>query len=193
MIIPKCLGCKTIEKDSRSKRCFLCRNEFYKTNEWANTSKEIERRRKISINNGKSNLGGKILTEEVRKKIGLTHKGNTYRLGKTLTEEAKRKISEAHKGKRLSKETKRKIGDSHRGEKSHLWKGENVGYRGLHYWVRSLLGTPDTCEFCGKNGLSGRKIHWANKSGEYKHNITDWLRLCVKCHKAYDRNKLAII
>ena len=72
------------------------------------------------------------------------------------------------------------------GEKNYLWKGENVGYRVLHLWVNRHLGKPTQCEHCKKDGLTGRKIHWANKSGKYLRDLSDWLRLCVKCHKIYD-------
>ena len=66
------------------------------------------------------------------------------------------------------------------------WAGDSVGYRGLHIWVRKHLGNPDTCEFCGKSGLKGHAIHWANKDHSYKRNLGDWLRLCSRCHKKYD-------
>ena len=71
-------------------------------------------------------------------------------------------------------------------EKSPHWSGEQVGYRGLHLWVQRKLGKPDACVFCNKSGLKGRQIHWANKSGSYKRLTSDWLRLCVPCHKKYD-------
>jgi len=74
-------------------------------------------------------------------------------------------------------------------EENGNWKGDDAGYSAIHKWVASNLGTPDTCEFCGNNGLSGRKIHWANKDHEYKRNLKDWLRLCAGCHVAYDRGR----
>lgn len=67
-----------------------------------------------------------------------------------------------------------------------MWKGEKVGYTGLHSWVRKELGSPNKCEYCGKDGLVGKKIHWANKNHTYKRNLEDWLRLCSSCHKEYD-------
>ena len=73
-------------------------------------------------------------------------------------------------------------------ESSPHWKGDNVGYRGIHRWINKKLGKLGTCEHCSKSGLSGHSIHWANKSREYKRELTDWLRLCVKCHKAYDKS-----
>lgn len=71
-------------------------------------------------------------------------------------------------------------------EQHPLWKGNDVSYSGLHYWVARKLGKPDSCEFCGKSGLKGRHIQWANKSGKYLRDLSDWLRLCYWCHKKYD-------
>lgn len=74
-----------------------------------------------------------------------------------------------------------------KGEKNYNWRGKNIPYRTLHAWVRRRLGRPGTCQFCGKTGLWGKQINWANKDHKYKRNLTDWLRLCVKCHKNYDK------
>ena len=72
------------------------------------------------------------------------------------------------------------------GENHHNWKGDSVSYSGLHYWVVSRLGKPDTCVHCKKSGLYGKDINWANKSGDYLRDINDWMRLCVFCHRKYD-------
>ena len=75
------------------------------------------------------------------------------------------------------------------GDKSPHWKGDSIGYYGLHAWVRKELGQPETCEFCGKANLTGKKILWANKSRNYYRDKQDWLRLCASCHRKYDLNK----
>lgn len=49
------------------------------------------------------------------------------------------------------------------------------------------LGKPNTCEHCGNSGLVGHKIHWANKNGKYLKRLKDWIRLCAKCHGAFDK------
>ena len=72
------------------------------------------------------------------------------------------------------------------GEKNQNWLGDEVGYGALHTWIRKQLGRPDVCSFCGLRNLKGHQIHWANKSRTYQRIIADWLRLCAKCHKAYD-------
>lgn len=87
----------------------------------------------------------------------------------------------------FSKDDKRILG-----ENSYSWKGVDVGYRGLHNWIENELGKPDICSNCERRGLSGHQIHWANKSREYKREISDWIRLCAKCHKAFDRKEVSM-
>lgn len=70
---------------------------------------------------------------------------------------------------------------------SNRWLGDSVGYSGLHKWVGKKLGKPQVCWECG---ITGERHHWANLSGEYKRNTTDWARLCPLCHKKYDKSKL---
>lgn len=80
--------------------------------------------------------------------------------------------------------------DSQKGEKNFNWKGLSVQYRALHNWVENTLGKPTECSECGKFG-SGRGMHWANISHEYKREISDWKRLCPACHKKFD-TKLSV-
>lgn len=67
------------------------------------------------------------------------------------------------------------------------WKGDKVGYSALHDWVERKLGKPDTCASCGRDKLTGHYIQWANISGQYRRDLTDWIRLCAKCHWHFDR------
>ena len=62
------------------------------------------------------------------------------------------------------------------GEDNPAWKGDQAGYVALHYWVRRQLGIPTQCS---KNKKHISKMFvWANKSGEYKRNASDWHSLC---------------
>lgn len=62
------------------------------------------------------------LSEETRKKISESHKGNkNYMYGKQMSEETKQKLSESHKGKMVSEETKKKISESLQGENNYLY------------------------------------------------------------------------
>lgn len=65
---------------------------------------------------------------------------------------------------------------------SNFW-GTDGQYKYLHRWVSKTLGRPSQCEHC-KN-VSG-KFEWANKSGSYLKDVSDWLRLCRSCHRKYD-------
>lgn len=80
-------------------------------------------------------------------------------------------------------------------ESGYHWKGDNIGYAGVHVWAKKHLGIhPNICQHCGKKGKflyrkDERKfwnIDFANKSGLYLRDLTDWLFLCKKCHKKYD-------
>jgi len=66
------------------------------------------------------------------------------------------------------------------------WVGDRVGYGGIHDWVKKWKGIPGTCEKCGRSGLSGKNIHWANIDHKYSRILDDYIRLCAKCHKRYD-------
>lgn len=68
------------------------------------------------------------------------------------------------------------------GNRNHRWKGDDIGYKGLHDWVFKNFGRPEQCEMCSKDGLKGRQIHWANVSGKYRRDRSDWKRLCARCH-----------
>lgn len=92
-------------------------------------------------------------------------------------------------GKKLSLETRRKIGEAHKAEKHWNWKGGKAKYGAIHMWINRQLGKPDKCEHCSKKGLKGRAIHWANINHKYRRNLNDWIRLCMKCHIAYDKKK----
>ncbi len=71
------------------------------------------------------------------------------------------------------------------GEKNNQWKGDKVGYSGLHYWIRRALGNPKKCEMCG---ITDKEWYdWANISHKYNRDISDWIRLCRSCHTKYDR------
>lgn len=73
------------------------------------------------------------------------------------------------------------------GENHPKWRGDNVGYDALHSWVSRKLGKPHKCEICGVE-KTGKNMHWANKDHSYKRNLTDWISLCRRCHREYDKN-----
>ena len=72
-------------------------------------------------------------------------------------------------------------------DKNGNWKGDAVGYSALHRRIESKRGKPKKCEFC--KSITSKKYYWANKSGFYKKDLNDWIRLCASCHRIYDNSK----
>ena len=108
--------------------------------------------------------------------------------GKKWNKETRKRMSDAKIGKKWT-DIMRKIIPSKlpRGEKHHNWKGDSARYGTKHDWISGNYGRPTTCEHCQANNLTGHKIHWANKNGQYLRDRTNWLRLCAKCHGLYDK------
>jgi len=68
------------------------------------------------------------------------------------------------------------------------WIGDNIGYYGVHDWIKKHYGTPSKCEICGLDDVN-RVYHWANLSGNYLRDRNDFKRMCVSCHRKYDYNR----
>lgn len=73
------------------------------------------------------------------------------------------------------------------GEKNWNWKGDRASYSSLHDWVARQLGTPKECTVCKKTELKAT-YQWANVSGLYKRELSDWKRMCLQCHRKFDGN-----
>lgn len=71
-----------------------------------------------------------------------------------------------------------------KGNRCWNWKGNKIGYWGVHCWLRRKYGKPNFCKIC--KSTTEKKYVWANISGKYKRDIKDYIRLCDKCHKKYD-------
>ena len=141
---------------------------------------------------------GKKMSEESKEKNRLSHIGKKVwnkgikidknkfpNIGhnKPHTEETKKLISKKMKLIAKVNKTSFKKDDTF-GEKNVNWKGDNVSYRCLHRWVERRLGKAVVCSKCNKTKC---RIHWANIDHKYKRNLTDWVQLCPKCHKEYDK------
>lgn len=128
-------------------------------------------------------------------------KGNQIWKGKKrkpFTAEHLKNMSESHKGKHSSPDTEFKKGEPgfwlgkkrpdiselQSGEKNVHWKGEDAGYAAKHTWMNNKFGRPKVCEKCGSEDKE--RYQWANISGEYKRERSDWMRLCLSCHYRMD-------
>ena len=103
--------------------------------------------------------------------------------GHIVFKKTRKKISEANK---RSYERGVKLGFQLKDEHWN-WKGNDVGYSGVHHWIREMLGKPMKCEHCGRTDK--KKYEWANKNHKYRRNVDDWMRLCTKCHIKYDKER----
>lgn len=53
-------------------------------------------------------------------------------------------------------------------------------YLKLHYWIRKNLGV---AKYCSNDKTHIAKVYdWANISGEYKKDLSDYRPLCRSCH-----------
>ncbi|MDD5407096.1 MAG: hypothetical protein PHE73_09185 [Sulfurovaceae bacterium] len=107
-------------------------------------------------------------------------------------------IGLASKGRKHSKKTKNKISEIRKknpvksiykkgdniGNKNWNWKGDNVGYDGIHAWVHNWLGKATYCS--NDKTHKAARFEWSNKSRKYKRDLTDWESLCSKCHRKED-------
>ena len=100
----------------------------------------------------------------------------------SIATEFKKGQPSANKGRhyKLSEESRKRISEGHKGEKAYQWKGDSVGYENLHKWVRKQLGKPIKCVKC--NTKEAKRYVWANISGEYKRDLSDWQELCNSCN-----------
>jgi len=70
------------------------------------------------------------------------------------------------------------------GENSPFWKGDLVGYSGLHLWLTQNKSKPKVCKFCKVK----KPQCLANLRGNYVRDINEFAWLCWKCHNDFDRN-----
>lgn len=71
------------------------------------------------------------------------------------------------------------------------YKGDDVGLRSLHRWVEVRLGKPSLCEHCGTT--EAKIFDWSNISGNYLRDLSDWQRLCRRCHMIFDGHRIDLI
>lgn len=121
-------------------------------------------------------------------------KGHTINLGRKHSKEQRNRLSDAMRGERnhrFGKDpwNKNKKCSQLAGEKNSCWKGDAASYAAKHIWMKVNFGKATGCEDTECLAMS-KTYHWANISGEYKRDRSDWKMLCVRCHKKFDGRKL---
>ncbi len=118
-------------------------------------------------------------TQEAKEKI--KENNAKYWLGKTHSPETRLQLHNTHIGIKISSGAleKRKLLVE---DKSNRWKGNEVGYHGIHRWAHKNLIRPQTCRDCNEM----KQLELSNISREYKREISDWEWLCVSCHRLKD-------
>lgn len=129
-----------------------------------------------------------VRTEKHRKavsELGKKSKGREpWNKGKTgiYSEETLRKMRDNN-----AKGMKGKIGVD-----NHGWKGDRAKYQAKHTWIRRNWGKADKCENNSCTYDSPKIYHWANVSGDYLRDRSDWIMLCPSCHYFQNRGLLLI-
>lgn len=62
------------------------------------------------------------------------------------------------------------------------WKGDDVGYTGVHKWLFRHKGKAKFCTQCGTD----KSVQWANIDHKYSRKLDDYIEMCSSCHKKYD-------
>lgn len=119
--------------------------------------------------------------------------------GKAMSQAHKAAISAALTGKPKSDDHVQKVASSQQGKPrpsvqgvNHWkWRGDDVGYAGVHQWIAKVKPKTGICEHCGyvtflTPGRKGARTEYANLSGDYRRELSDWKELCSVCHKYYD-------
>lgn len=93
-------------------------------------------------------------------------------------------------------EEQKAIRSAYRGEFSGSWSGDEVGYHGIHKWLRREFGKANMCESKKCEGWC-KQYDWAKIKGKkYERKRENFKKLCTSCHRKYDmtqeQKKLAI-
>jgi len=134
-------------------------------------------------------------SEESKLKMSIAHKG------KHISEETRKKMSIAQTGRTPAKNwreiqargweaNKKRTGEKNYfygkhffGENHPQWKGDDIGYIGIHVWLHKKLKKPKECVYCGEDI---KPIEWASISHKAKRDLDDFIPLCRSCHHVYD-------
>lgn len=76
------------------------------------------------------------------------------------------------------------------------WKAETATYNSKHKWMTRNYPHPEKCSKCKTPGelQKGKwSIDYANISGHYLRHTLDWIPLCRKCHRGFDKKETSFV
>ncbi|MEK6881824.1 MAG: hypothetical protein AABY22_19555, partial [Nanoarchaeota archaeon] len=73
------------------------------------------------------------------------------------------------------------------GKNNPMWKGDEVGYGGIHKWIYLKRGKAKNynCKFIDKTCKGN--LEWSNISKKYYRKLYDWQILCHSHHMRFDK------
>lgn len=180
-------------------------------NHWSKTEKRVEVL--LKINKGWKNLIPKTKTgkyikcpqcgKEKYRSLSLIRQGVKYCSPKCSNASRKGKIPKNIEYARSRSQMQKghepfvKYGEDH-----WAYQKENPSYRAVHAWIVKKYGKAKQCENTkcvyprkdrrGKMMIEPKSYQWANISGEYKRDRSDFKELCASCHKLFDLHKILL-
>lgn len=73
------------------------------------------------------------------------------------------------------------------GKDARCWKGESAGYVAKHLWIVKHYGSANKCENPNCKFENPKRYEWANISGVYHRERSDYMMLCPSCHRRMDK------
>lgn len=73
-----------------------------------------------------------------------------------------------------------------KGNKNGMWKSDMVKYGALHSWVNRNKIKIGICTICNEY----KRTEFANIDHKYNRNLNDYMEVCTKCHRLYDKEMI---
>ena len=81
---------------------------------------------------------------------------------------------------------KRRVPEPKYDADNHWWKGDDVGYTGIHIWLNKKFGKANKCENSNCDKSSTHFEYALIKGKKHKRRRNHYIMLCRKCHRNYD-------
>lgn len=164
-----------------TKDCIVCNQQFTKS---VSCSKTVWETRQFC---SKSCANSRIKPNDNQPLANVVHGLNGYNLYGCRCEVCRQASRERKRQYRAGNLVPRENW-GHKEETNPAWKGDDVGYKSIHDWVRRYKTKTGICTHCRKDKgtLTGHATQWANIDALYRRNLDDYIELCPSCHKRYD-------